>query len=65
MLPTSDRLSDGTYPLARPLLVITNGPARGDTKRLLDFLIGPRGQELVARHGYLPLTKPAERIAER
>lgn len=53
--PSDDRLLDGTYPLARPLFVITNGPAGAETQLIIDFLVGPRGQELVARYGYLPI----------
>ena len=57
---SDDRILDGTYPLARSLFVITNGPVAAETQRIIDFLVGPRGQELVARHGYLPIAR-AER----
>lgn len=43
------------YPLARSLFVITDGEPAGSARVLVDFLLGPRGQELVREAGYLPL----------
>jgi phosphate transport system substrate-binding protein len=51
----------GEYPMARPLLLVTDGPPRGDARRLVDFLLSPRGQALVAEHGYLPIAPAADR----
>lgn len=53
--PTSEHIDDGSYPLSRPLLVITDGEPGPMARRLLDFLLSPRGQELVREAGYLPL----------
>jgi phosphate transport system substrate-binding protein len=55
--PTPEAIAAGRYPLARPLLVITDGPPAGAAKRLIDLLLAPRGQALVARHGFLPLAQ--------
>ncbi len=64
--PTLETLADGSYPLARPLLVVTNGEPRGAAARLIEFLLSARGQAMVARHGYLPLhPSPAQVSASR
>ena len=53
--PTPQAIADRTYPMSRPLYVITNGPPVGEAKALVDFLLGERGQALVRKHGYLSL----------
>lgn len=53
--PTPSTVGDGTYPLARPLFLVTDGPPAGAAKRFVDFVLSPPGQELVQRHGYLDL----------
>jgi phosphate transport system substrate-binding protein len=53
--PSLDAIRDGSYPMARPLQVITDGPASGEAKVLIEYLLGPKGQDLVRKHGYLPL----------
>lgn len=45
----------GRYPISRPLLLLSNGPATGDAKSFIDFMHSEEGQQLVAKHGYLPL----------
>jgi phosphate transport system substrate-binding protein len=57
--PTPQAIADGSYPMARPLNVVTDGPPRGDAQVLIDFLTGPRGQAIVVKHGYLPLAGAA------
>lgn len=54
--PTAANIADGTYPMSRPLFFITNGPATGEAKRFIDFVLTPRGQELVKKHGYLRIS---------
>ncbi|HXU47357.1 MAG TPA: phosphate ABC transporter substrate-binding protein [Thermoanaerobaculia bacterium] len=53
--PTTAAIADGSYPIARPLQVVTNGAPQGLAKGMIDLLLSPRGQALVTRHGYLPL----------
>ncbi len=53
--PTSAAILDGSYPLSRPLLIVTNGPPRGAAKILVDLLVSPRGQALVRKSGYEPV----------
>lgn len=53
--PTLAAVRDGSYPLSRPLQVVTDGPPKGETKILIDYLLSPPGQALVRKHGYLAL----------
>lgn len=51
--PTLATIADGSYPIARPLQVVTDGPPKGLAKEMIDLLLSPRGQALVEKHGYL------------
>lgn len=53
--PEPGDLEADRYPLARPLLLLTDGEPTGNAKVLVDFLLSPRGQELAEEAGYLPL----------
>jgi phosphate transport system substrate-binding protein len=55
VVPSKKTIRSGTYPLARKLYVVTNGPAQGPVRDLIEFLLSPSGQTLVQKHGYLPL----------
>lgn len=53
--PAPASIRDGSYPMSRPLFLVTNGPPSGAAKRFIDYVVSAEGQELVARHGYLTL----------
>lgn len=53
--PTPATVADGSYPMSRRLFLLTDGPPRGAAKAFVDFVLSPRGQEIVSRHGYLPI----------
>jgi len=53
--PSAAEVASGRYPLSRPLLLITAGPPGVEERQLINLLLSERGQELVLRHGYLPL----------
>jgi phosphate transport system substrate-binding protein len=53
--PTNEAIATKKYPLSRPLFLLTNGEPSGPAKKLVDFLLSDRGQELVKKHGYLRL----------
>jgi phosphate transport system substrate-binding protein len=55
ILPTSGSIATRKYPLSRPLFLLTNGAPSGEAKTFIDFVLSPRGQELVRKHGYLSL----------
>lgn len=56
--PEAAAVTAGRYPLGRQLFLFTDGPPAGEAKVLIDFLLSPTGQELLGRHGYLPVPEP-------
>ncbi|MEO6259838.1 MAG: substrate-binding domain-containing protein [Thermoanaerobaculia bacterium] len=69
--PVAANIASGAYPMSRPLFFISNGAPTGEARTLVDFVLSPRGQELVKKHGYLRLkdleapAKPAARPAAK
>ncbi|REE99995.1 phosphate ABC transporter substrate-binding protein [Thermomonospora umbrina] len=53
--PSPENVRTGKYSLARPLLLVTDGPPKGEARRFIDFVLSTPGQELVTKHGYLNL----------
>ena len=45
----------GKYPYSRPLLMYTNGPAKGLAKDLIDFILSKEGQKIVEEQGFVAL----------
>ncbi len=56
VLPSIDTVNDGTYPISRPLYMYTPGEPTGAVRAYLDWILGPEGQEIVRRLGFVPLT---------
>lgn len=52
---TPGNIANGSYPMSRPLFVLTNGEPTGEARTFIEFLLSPRGQALVRKHGYLSL----------
>jgi phosphate transport system substrate-binding protein len=55
--PTPAHVVDGSYAMARPLYLITNGPPQGAAKTFVDYVLSTEGQQLVTKHGYLTLAE--------
>ncbi|MCC6234242.1 MAG: phosphate ABC transporter substrate-binding protein [Verrucomicrobiales bacterium] len=53
--PVPANIATQRYPLSRPLFLLSNGPPSGAAREFVDFLLSPRGQALVRKHGYLSL----------
>ena len=51
--PTATNASSGTYPVVRPLNMMTNGAPSGVVKAWLDFILSDEGQAVVAEEGYI------------
>ncbi len=51
--PTEPNAADGTYPIVRPLNMLTNGEPTGAVKGFLDFILSEAGQKLVVEDGYI------------
>ncbi|RLB82209.1 MAG: phosphate ABC transporter substrate-binding protein [Deltaproteobacteria bacterium] len=46
---------NGTYPVARPLFMFTNGWPKGVVSDFINFMVGPKGQKIVKEEGFVPL----------
>ncbi len=57
VLPSVDSVNAGTYAVARPLFMYTNGQPIGAIKDYIDWILGPDGQKIVADLGFVPLRK--------
>jgi phosphate transport system substrate-binding protein len=55
VFPSVKSVKDKTYPLARTLYLYTCGEPRGAVKVYADFVLGPEGQDLVAKKGFVPV----------
>ena len=53
--PTVATASDGSYPIARPLLMYTNGEPQGEIKSYLDWILSDEGQCIILGKGYAPV----------
>ena len=51
--PTEANASNGTYPVVRPLNMITFGEPTGELKAFIDFMLSDAGQAIVVEEGYL------------
>jgi len=54
MAGTVDNAKNGTYPIVRPLLLLTKDQPTGIVKAFIDYCLGSEGQEIVAED-YIPV----------
>ncbi len=55
--PSVATASDGSYPVARPLFMYTNGEPDGEIKAYLDWIKSDAGQCIIFDKGYAPASK--------
>ena len=53
--PSVATASDGSYPIARPLFMYTNGEPQGAIRRYLDWILSDEGQCIILGKGYAPV----------
>jgi phosphate transport system substrate-binding protein len=53
--PSVATASDGSYPIARPLFMYTNGEPQGDIKAYMDWIMSDEGQCIILNKGYAPI----------
>jgi len=53
--PTIETVVNGSYPIARPLYMITRGQPTGVIAEYLQWIRGPEGQAIVRELGFVPL----------
>ena len=54
-LPTTENVNAGTYPVVRPLNMVTYGQPSGAVADWIEFILGEDGQAIVVAEGYLPV----------
>jgi len=55
VMPSVESASDGSYPIARPLFMYTNGEPEGSVKEYLDWIMSDAGQCIILDKGYAPI----------
>ena len=55
--PTIENVLNQTYPISRPLLMVTRGEPQGGVAKFIDFVLSDAGQRIVARIDFVPLKK--------
>lgn len=55
VMPSVATAIDGSYPIARPLLMYTAGEPTGAVKAYLDWILSDAGQRIIQDKGYAPL----------
>lgn len=55
----------GTYPIARPLYMFTDGEAQGPAGDFIGFLLSPAGQSIVKKEGFVPLKETKQATAKK
>lgn len=58
--PIGSNIADRSYPMSRPLFLLSDGQPQGDAKQFIEFVLSKQGQDLVRKHGYLGLADLAE-----
>jgi phosphate transport system substrate-binding protein len=53
--PSVETAGDGSYPVARPLMMYTNGVPQGDVKTYMDWIMSDEGQCIILNKGYAPV----------
>jgi phosphate transport system substrate-binding protein len=52
--PTPQNVRAGTYPITRPLLLVSRAAPTGAVRALFDVVLSPEGQRIVERNGLVP-----------
>lgn len=45
--PTLENIRTEKYKISRPLSLVTRGPAQGEAKKFIDFMLGEQGQKII------------------
>ena len=53
-LPTAETIGKGEYPITRYLYMYMRNRPTGETKKYIDWILGPEGQMVVTEVGYFP-----------
>ncbi len=53
--PSDQTIADGSYPFVSSVYAVTNGAPKGNSKKLIDWILSSEGQYLVGKTGYVPV----------
>jgi phosphate transport system substrate-binding protein len=53
--PTAETIKNRTYPISRYLYMYLKSRPTGETKKFIDWILSPEGQNLIASVGYFPV----------
>ena len=53
--PTMENIQNRSYPFVADFYAVTNGEPQGNIKLLIEWILSPQGQEIIAKTGYTPL----------
>lgn len=53
--PTVDNVKNRTYPLIRPLMLVSKGNPIGRGKEFIEFVLSPAGQKIMKREDFVPI----------
>lgn len=53
--PTRENIRNSTYPFIAEVCVVTVGERSENTRKVVEFLLSPAGQELIDKVGYVPI----------
>ena len=51
--PIRENVVNGTFPVVRDLILVTNGEPAGKTKEFIDYILSEEGQSIVEEAGYV------------
>lgn len=54
--PTQKNILDTSYLLSRKMYMITNGPPDGLKREFINFILSEKGQSIVQKEGFIPVT---------
>jgi phosphate transport system substrate-binding protein len=54
--PTLENIAAGVYPLTRPVIIAFSQEPSALKKKFLEYLLGEKGQQIIAAHDFLPQT---------
>lgn len=55
--PTKENIENGTYPFIADFYMISAQPRSENTKKIVEFMFSPAGQEIIEKTGYVPLPR--------
>lgn len=60
--PTAASTLEKRYPLARNLYMVTLGPPDETVKKYVQWVLGPAGQEILKKSGFIPVPKSSQTV---